>query len=54
MEELARRVDQVLRDYDTYEYQDSDMSPDQTFSMLQNDPYEVIRILVEMAETLIP
>lgn len=54
MEELAKRVDQVLRDFDAYEYQDSDMSPDQTFSMVENDPYEVIRILVEMAEVLIP
>lgn len=54
MEELAKRVDQVLRDFDVYKYQDSDMSPDQTLSIVENDPYGVIRILVEMAETLIP
>ncbi len=53
MDELARRLNVVLHDFDIYEYEDSEMNIEKILKMLKSDPYEVIRFLVGMAEELI-
>lgn len=52
MNELAARVNEIFYDYDPYEYRDSDMSLEKTTEMLNDDPYEAIRILCGMVEDL--
>ena len=52
LEELAENVDKVFRNFDPYEYADSDLDSEQVKAMFRSDPYMIIQILTEMVDKL--
>ena len=52
MEDLAIRLNKVLYDFNPYEYKDADMDLEKVSELYESDPYEVIRILVDMVDEL--
>lgn len=48
--ELAERLDQVLHDFDPYEYADTDGSVEKAKEILETSPLTVIENLLDMIE----
>ena len=46
--ETARELDQLMQDYDIFEYRDAEYSVQQAFNDLENDPYMVVQELIRI------
>ncbi len=52
MEDLILRLNEVLYNFNPYEYKDWNMNLEKIQELYESDPYEVIRILVDMVDEL--
>lgn len=50
--ETAYELDELMKDFDWYEYQDQEYSPEKAFNDLENDPYMVVSELIRMVREL--
>ena len=50
--ETANELDELMKDFDWYEYQDQEYNVQKAFNDLENDPYMVVSELIRMVREL--
>ena len=50
--QTARELDELMKDFDWYEYQDQEYDVQKAFDDLENDPYMVVSELIRMVREL--
>lgn len=50
--ETAKELDELMKDFDWYEYQDQEYNVQKAFNDLENDPYMVVSELIRMVREL--
>ena len=50
--QTARELDELMKDFDWYEYNDQEYDVQKAFEDLENDPYMVVSELIRMVREL--
>lgn len=50
--QTARELDELMKDFDWYEYNDQEYDVQKAFEDLENDPYMVVHELINMIREL--